>query len=1013
MATTRAKQFPRGSQEEYLRYLREEEEQRRKDEIFDRQFRAQIEAEKRKREKPTLAQRIRERAINEGTFTAKDGPVTKAEAVRALKGGLKSGTSTGSSSFMVPTEFDEQEGTPMKGEGLMKLPPQSSTDPEGVGNKGTLSGRSIPYIGHGKGVPATSKYMLDRARTTGMLLNPDQYSEKISSSSRSGGGRGRAPSDFELAEMRDQAGEKRDTLMGGGRGAGPSDFQMAEMTGRSGEKRDTLMGGGRGRAPSETEMAMLRGADEGQSITFDEFMYNQEMEGYQDPRSIGGARQTTLKPAQQKAQLEQIEIDTNDIEEELAEANIPPGSEVAKDVKMQVGNYVQDTDTGMLINLDRVQARLDTLEKREKVFKTAQLLTGKTRENFLIRNDLIDKGDIPVKTAEEKATEALEKKVKFFTQEEKLAKLLISRSKGYKDDPADDIKSKDLLSGAMTALKEGNSELAWTLAKKANVQGITKDMFNTKVDGNAAAEYYGEEIYSIVGSRKGTDVAKFLNGYRETKQKTVENLAKIVNDDTFSAASDISKGLYRNALGVDFTSNPYAQYKKDGFFMIDDPDGGEERVQLELPDRQLNEGQFWQYLTSAATDRIMRDAYPRFHDIHRKSLRSAGQGAVDEVEVPTGQGGGGGNQAGKDVDTGGETKETGSVPLEGGDPLLGLSETALKENNPNNIVGFNPDDAGELSMDQLEIKRQELLRATKGGAPPQSDELAFGTYNSNMDRLKRITAMMRERVMSGEGQSVDDSFSLMSQAMANEQAQPSDDNLNAPSISSVILSDQGDQEFSFNVFANAQKGNANMRAFRRTKRLEGDFTPKVRQEFFEKRKGKKAKPVMSNGKPVYHIGYGIRLPLNKDEVRVLTMNGMSPSKASPFAVKNINNKHIKRLEKIELTEPQALALMQFRYADHVKGVIQATEGQIDFSKLPNNVRAVVFDMAYNIGPNFLTRKVDPFKNLRASLSAYSKDPTEERLKKVAEDIKDSKYYRSQVQNRASKNINKLFNPAAN
>ena len=50
------------------------------------------------------------------------------------------------------------------------------------------------------------------------------------------------------------------------------------------------------------------------------------------------------------------------------------------------------------------------------------------------------------------------------------------------------------------------------------------------------------------------------------------------------------------------------------------------------------------------------------------------------------------------------------------------------------------------------------------------------------------------------------------------------------------------------------------------------------------------------------------------------MNGMSPSKASPFAVKNINNnKHIKRLEKIELTEPQALALMQFRYAGPCQG----------------------------------------------------------------------------------------------
>ena len=123
---------------------------------------------------------------------------------------------------------------------------------------------------------------------------------------------------------------------------------------------------------------------------------------------------------------------------------------------------------------------------------------------------------------------------------------------------------------------------------------------------------------------------------------------------------------------------------------------------------------------------------------------------------------------------------------EKGDPLIGLSEASLEQNNPNKIVGFNPADAGELSMDQLEIKRQELLQAVEGGAPPQSDELAFSTYNSNMDRLKRITAMMRERVMSGEGQSVDDSFSLMSQAMANEQAPPPDDNLNAPNISSVI-----------------------------------------------------------------------------------------------------------------------------------------------------------------------------------------------------------------------------------
>ena len=51
-----------------------------------------------------------------------------------------------------------------------------------------------------------------------------------------------------------------------------------------------------------------------------------------------------------------------------------------------------------------------------------------------------------------------------------------------------------------------------------------------------------------------------------------------------------------------------------------------------------------------------------------------------------------------------------------------------------------------------------------------------------------------------------------------------------------------------------------------------------------------------------------------------------------------------------------------------------------------------------------------------SLASAAKSERESSLRSiegVAEDIKDSKYYRSQVQNRASKNITKLFNPAAN
>ena len=105
MARINAPQFPRGTREDHLRFLREEAEEDRKKEIFARQLEAQIEAEKRKREKPSLAEKIRERAINEGTFTAKDGPVTKEEAIKSLRGGLRS------SGRDIPeqTEFSDDE----------------------------------------------------------------------------------------------------------------------------------------------------------------------------------------------------------------------------------------------------------------------------------------------------------------------------------------------------------------------------------------------------------------------------------------------------------------------------------------------------------------------------------------------------------------------------------------------------------------------------------------------------------------------------------------------------------------------------------------------------------------------------------------------------------------------------------------------------------------------------------------------------------------------------------------
>ena len=985
-------------------FIKDQTEEKRKAEEFNRQFQKKLMDARAKKARDELKK------------AAKEGP----GLARVYQKGLEQGKKISSYSAKAPTDFDEQEGTPMGNGGLMKLPPQSSTDPEGVGNKGTLSGESIAYIGQGRGVPAKSKYMLDRARKTGFLHDPDQYqSEKIEHPSdrdkrvredfikTNGYGKGGTRASFE-----DFSGEKVSSSQttgirsskGSGRGQGPTEFQMQEMLGQAGEKRDTLMGGGRGGAPTKQQMHELRG-EAGGKVNFDEAIYNISQQGDpMDPRARGGDRMTDLKPTSKRAQLEEVDQNNSEITEELIAENIQPGSQEAQDIKGEVGNYMRD-ESGAFINLDRVQARLTSLETREDDFKTAQLLQGKNRRKFLENRGYVDPDDIVQPTELEKKTEDLKREVGFLEQEEKLAKLLVKKKRKYKDKP-DDISSEKLLDSAMAALKNGNPDLAKALARKANIPGIENYFTEKKVDPNAAVKLYGEELLGFVGSDDKKDIAKFIGGYKTAKNRVIENLSGIIDDSAFITGNSKNKNLYRNTLGIDPNSKPYQSYVDNkGYIEVSDPGGGEQTKRLEIP-RNLNEGQFWQYITEEAVNTHLRDIYPGFHPLHEKVFgRDKGENTVNEFNVE--------EEPGKKIDTGEEIEETGSVQAlgEDADPLLGVSEATLQKNAPNKIVGFNPDEARDLTMDQLEIKRQELLEATEKGPPSSENKLAYNTYNSNSENLKRITAEMKNRIGSNEGENVTDSFSFMPQARA--EIPPAGDSMNAPSISSVILSDKSDQEFTFNVLANARKANSNMNAFRRTKRLEGDYTPKVRQEFFEKKKGKKAKPVLSNGKPVYHIGYGIRLPLNKEEVGVLQMNGLSPSKAEPFSVKNINNKHIKRLEKIEITERQALALMQHRYANHIKGLIQATEGQVNFANLPNNVRAVIFDMAYNIGPNFLTRKVDPFKNLRASLSKYSKDQSPSNLEKVAFDIKDSKYYRSQVRNRATKNIGKLLNQAQN
>ena len=238
----------------------------------------------------------------------------------------------------------------------------------------------------------------------------------------------------------------------------------------------------------------------------------------------------------------------------------------------------------------------------------------------------------------------------------------------------------------------------------------------------------------------------------------------------------------------------------------------------------------------------------------------------------------------------------------------------------------------------------------------------------------------------------------------------------------MILNDPLNEQFTFGDFTDGRRGVENLQAFDRTQRFEGEFTPKIRQEFFEKKKGERRKPVMTNGKPVYHIGYGIRLPLNKKEVQVLRSNGF---KGNPNEfLKAPTRAHAKKLQgdKYSITENQAEALMKHRYANHIRDLIKSNQefakdkdGKIDQTKvinwsgLPRQVREVLFDMAYNIGPKFLTRKQDPFKNLRNSILRFQANPNSRKaVEDMVVDIRESKYYREQVGNRASANMQTLL-----
>ena len=705
---------------------------------------------------------------------------------------------------------------------------------------------------------------------------------------------------------------------------------------------------------------------------------------FAEKNRMEGLYQEDLKPTNKKAKLEEITINANDIAEQLDEEGITDPEE-RKAIKEQVGNYFRDTSTNQLINLDRLQAEMDTIQKREDLFATAQLLSGKARQNYMIRNGLVDEDDIPEPTK----LEALEKELKLNETQFKLAEL-VKKTADLNKPEAKKLseEQKAMVDVGKEYLKEGDVDNARAAFEAAGVK-----MPDFKVDSKKASEALielagGTMDLSKYGVATEKGVEKFFDDYRRDKRELLKGMSsfKYASVDGFTIEKKTKSIPYFKSAGVPLWEELQEMAGTEGavtnFNFIQD---SSLRRRMELVSKQLggfsNETEYISAVTDIVYDRQLDRLTNGFHSEYL-DLTQAGKG--DQPLLTPG--------FKKGSDTGGE----GAGSVEG---------TDFEEETTADDLAINPEQA---FLPKTLARKDENVesRSNVYGNKEFFEDLGIGT-NRGGGNPKRA----RARNLNVENIAEDSENQTVSGLQAAELAQP---------ISDMILNDPLNEQFTFGDFTDGRRGVENLQAFDRTQRFEGEFTPKIRQEFFEKKKGERRKPVMANGKPVYHIGYGIRLPLNKKEVQVLRSNGF---KGNPNEfLKAPTRAHAKKLQgdKYAITENQAEALMKHRYANHIRDLIKSNQefakenGKINQNKvinwsgLPRQVREVLFDMAYNIGPRFLTRKQDPFKNLRNSILRFQATPnSREAVEDMIDNIRDSKYYREQVGNRASANMQTL------
>ncbi len=721
---------------------------------------------------------------------------------------------------------------------------------------------------------------------------------------------------------------------------------------------------------------------------------------FAEKNRMEGLYQEDLKPTNKKARLEEITINATDIAEQLDEEGITDPEE-RKAVKEQVGNYFRDTSTNQLINLDRLQAEFQKQEDREDMFKTAQLLVGKPRQNFMIRNGLVDPMDIPELTEDEKKLEGLEKELKLEDTQYKIAELVVKREKLGKKFTDEQKAWVDI---GKEALKDGDIDAAKAAFKEAGLENIP----NFKVNKEEAAKQFmklnGGQIdmlpYIGVADKDGKNIASFMGKYWEERSKVSSAMSVLKYGNPGGMLVDQKTKMlpYFNNAGVPMWEK-LPGVEKDGTLRSNQPvtdlsfiTDSSLRKSMEAVKPKNGFTNETEYL-SAVNDLVFNRALDqRFNNFHSKYEGIVGRKGLRE--------------SGKDIGTGG--KGAGSVPSESVPSESVPSGSVESKNyqrrgNPLEATGFL-----ESNLPKNVASKNENVesRSNVYGNKEFFEDLGIGT-NRGGGNPKRARA---------RGLNVENIAEDSEDQNTASGLQAAELNLSelGPPISEMILKDPLNEQFTFGNFTDGKRGIDNINAYFRTLKFEGKFKPNADQEFFEKKKGERKRPVLSNGKPVYHIGHGIRLPLNKKEVQVLRINGF---KGNPNEfLKAPTRAHAKKLQgdKYSITENQAEALMKHRYANHIRTLIKSNdkfakkeEDKIQWPGLPTQLREVLFDMSYNIGPEFLTRENDPFENLRASIIEYQNDPSPENIQAMIYHIEDSKYYKQQVQNRASKNIENL------